>query len=217
MGEIAAVCAGLGIFVHDVEQIRLLPESKPSDYEYVFEGAATMGARFALVMANDPDEARFIARLNELDRIGRPYDVHPVIELMPFTALKTLGQAIGVLERADLRRPALLIDTLHLARSGASPADLEAVDPALLPFVHLADGPLPGPDSDQGRREEATFARLLPGQGDLPLKAYLDRLPADVPLALEVPGASRGTTLERAAAAAEATRSFLNELLKSDR
>jgi sugar phosphate isomerase/epimerase len=207
--ELAALSSDLGVFVHDVEQIRLLPDSRPRDYEYVFEAAATLGARYALIFADDPDEARLVDRLNELDQMGRPYGVHPVIEVMPFTALKTLGQAVDILRRAELQHPALLIDTLHVARSGAWPDDLDAIDQSWLPFVHLADGPIPGPDTSQGLRDEATFSRLLPGKGDLPLKAYLDHLPDSIPLALEVPGASEGTTFERAAAAAEATRALL--------
>jgi sugar phosphate isomerase/epimerase len=210
--NIAELSSALGVSVHDVEQIRLLPDTSPRDYEYLFEAAATLGASFALIFADDPDEGRFIDRLNQLDQIARPYRVHPVLELMPFTAVKTLTQILEILGRAELERPALLIDTLHLARSGAQPGDLDAIDPELLPFVHLADGPIPGPDTPQGLREEATFSRLLPGRGDLPLKAYLDRLPSSIPLALEVPGASEGTTFERAAAAAAATRDLLTAM-----
>jgi len=195
--------------VHDVEQIRLLPDSNPRDQEYLFEAAAMLGAGYALIFADDPDQDRLAERLHLLDQLGRPYRVRPVMELMPFTAVKTLTQMLDLLGRADLEHPALLIDTLHLARSGAQPSDLDAIDPALLPFVHLADGPIPGPETPQGLREEATFSRLLPGHGNLPLEAYLERLPDSIPLALEVPGASMGTTFERAAAAAAATRELL--------
>lgn len=205
----ATLIADLGIFTLDVEQIRLVPDTNAGDFEYLFEGAALLGARFALIYGDDPDEERFIDQLNQLGQIGLPYGVSPVVEFMPFTALNTLARALGILERADLAHPALLIDTLHLARSGGSAEDIAGVDPEILPFVHLADGPAEPPETIEGRRHEAGHARQLPGHGRLPLRAYLRALPAGITLALEVPGASEGTAEERAAAAAKATRSLL--------
>jgi sugar phosphate isomerase/epimerase len=210
--RMATLIADLGIFTPDVEQIRLLPETSASDFEYLFEGAALLGARHALIYGDDPDEERFIAQLNQLGQIGLPYGVSPVVEFMPFTAVNTLAQALSILERADLPRPALLIDTLHLARSGGRAEDIAGVDPQILPFVHLADGPADPPETIEGRRHEAGHARQLPGHGQLPLSAYLRALPAGIALALEVPGASEGTVDERAAAAAKATRSLLAAL-----
>jgi sugar phosphate isomerase/epimerase len=209
--SIAALSRSLGVPVHDVEQIRLIPDTEPQTYEYLFEGAALLGARYALIYADEPDEDRFLERLRELDELGRPYAVLPVIEPMPFTPLRTPAMASDLLSRAELQRPALLIDTLHFARSGSSGVELEALDATWLPFIHLADAPIPGPDTPEGLRQEATYSRRLPGMGNLPLRDYLARLPQDIPLALEVPGASEGTAVERATAAASVTRRWLAE------
>ena len=214
---IATLIADLGLFTLDVEQIRLLPDTSARDFEYLFEGAALLGARFALIYGDDPDEHRFIAQLHELGQIGLPYGVSPVIEFMPFTALNNLERALSILERAELPHPALLIDTLHLARSGGSAADIAAVDPKILPFAHLADGPADPPETIEGRRHEAGHARLLPGRGQLPLQAYLRALPNGLAVALEVPGASEGTVNERATAAAQATRDLLAGLEGDER
>ena len=207
--RMAALIADLGIFTLDVEQIRLLPDTTAGDFEYLFEGAAHLGARFALIYGDDPDEERFIDQLNQLGQIGLPYGVAPVVEFMPFTAVNNLARALSIIKRADLPHPALLIDTLHLARSGGSAEEIAGVDPHILPFVHLADGPAEPPETIEGRRHEAGHARQLPGDGRLPLPAYLRALPAGIALALEVPGASEGSVDERAAAAANATRSLL--------
>jgi sugar phosphate isomerase/epimerase len=205
----ASLIADLGLFTLDVEQIRLLPETTARDFEYLFEGAAILGARFALIYGDEPDEDRFIDQLNQLGQIGLPYGVGPVVEFMPFTSVNTLARALSILGRADLPQAALLIDTLHLARSGGSAQDIAGVDPRILPFAHLADGPADPPETLERRRHEAGHARQLPGRGQLPLGAYVNALPAGLALALEVPGASEGTTFERAAAAAQATRSLL--------
>ncbi len=205
----------LGLSVLDVEQIRLVPDARPRDYEYLFEGAALLGAHFALLYSDDPDEERLTANLAELDAIAAPYAVHPVIEPMPFTSVSTLEVGLRILRAAQVRRPALLIDTLHLARSGGSAADIAAIDPRVLPFIHLADGPAVTPATAEARFHEAGRSRRLPGQGELPLLDYLAAAPAEIPLALEVPGASEGTELERATAAAAATRALLDQLVEA--
>src|SRR5450759_790274 len=126
--RIATLIADLGIFTLDVEQIRLLPDTGASDFGCLFEGAALLGARFALIYGDDPDEERFIAQLNQLGQIGVPYGVSPVVEFMPFTAVNTLARALSILERADLPRQALLIDTLHMAGGGGAAENLRGGD-----------------------------------------------------------------------------------------
>src|SRR6185312_13836235 len=105
------------------------------------EAGATLGARYALIYCDDPDDARVIEQLQQLEALGRPYGVSPVLEFMSFTSVNTIGKAARLLAQAQLERPTLLIDTLHLARSGGGAADLPGIDPRWLPFVHLADAP----------------------------------------------------------------------------
>lgn len=200
---------GTGVTIHDVEQIRLLPETEPASYEYLFAAAAELGVRYALIYADEPDDERFVANLRELAELGGPYGVSPVIEPMPFTPLRSPARAAALLRGSGIPHPLMLIDTLHLARSGAPMSEVDAIDPGWIPFIHLADAPIPGPVSASDLREEATFSRRLPGEGDLPLREFLDHLPAAVPVALEVPGASQGTADERATAALLATRRLL--------
>lgn len=208
LAQARALVDGLGLAVLDVEQVRLREGSRPEEFEYLFESAAVLGAACVLVYAADPDAGRLAASLHALEEIGAPYGARPVLEFMPSTAVRTLGEALSVLERADLRAPTLLIDTLHLARSRAGLDELDRLESALLPFIHLADAPAAPPDDLDGLRREATYDRLLPGEGGLPLADYLRRLPR-VPVALEVPGGSGRDGRQRALAAAAATRALL--------
>jgi sugar phosphate isomerase/epimerase len=80
----------------------------------------------------------------------------------------------------------VLVDTLHLARSGGGPADLADVPAELLPYLQLADAPDRLDDPTPARlREEALHGRLLPGQGQLPLDRTLASVP-DVPVSVEL-------------------------------
>jgi sugar phosphate isomerase/epimerase len=71
----------------------------------------------------------------------------------------------------------VIVDALHLARSGGTPADVAALvarTPGRFPVVHLCDAPaVPRSDSPEALAEESREDRLLPGDGELPLLRLL--------------------------------------------
>jgi sugar phosphate isomerase/epimerase len=79
----------------------------------------------------------------------------------------------------------ILVDNLHLARSGGSVADLTAVPLNLMPYLQIADAAGPTPQTAADLLEEAVHGRLLPGEGDLPIKDLLVAVP-NVALSFEV-------------------------------
>jgi sugar phosphate isomerase/epimerase len=78
----------------------------------------------------------------------------------------------------------LLLDAMHVYRSGATTADVAALDPAMVAYVQLCDVPMPPQTADYG--EEARHERRCPGEGDLPLAEFLGALPPEVTIGLEV-------------------------------
>jgi sugar phosphate isomerase/epimerase len=80
----------------------------------------------------------------------------------------------------------LTIDSLHLARCGETPADIAALDPALIGAAQICDGPLAHPGQN-AYFYEALFQRGIPGEGELPLLDFLKSIPADVLVSPEVP------------------------------
>ena len=81
----------------------------------------------------------------------------------------------------------ILIDALHVQRCGTDWGSWRAVDPGLLSYLQLCDAPLvpaacrrccgrPG-CGDRDAVLEARAARLLPGEGELPLSELLAALP----------------------------------------
>jgi sugar phosphate isomerase/epimerase len=199
----------LGLSILDVEIARLRPGTTPRDFEFMLEGAALLGARHLLTVGEDPDEGRLVERLADLVERSSAYGVRPVLEFMPFSEVRTLAQALRIVSLAGEPSPGVLIDALHLARSGGSDADVAKVRPHLLPYAHLCDAPATVPDEPDQLRWEARAARLLPGQGGLPLVEFIRALPTGIPLGVEVPGAVAGTADVKAAAAATAARSVL--------
>ena len=107
-----------------------------------------------------------------------------VLEFLPIFSIATLGQALEVVRRAERPEAAVLVDTLHLARS-AGRRRSRGVAGDLLPYLQLADVPADTPVDLAGLRDEALHGRLLPGDGVLRLAAVLDRVTA-VPVSVEL-------------------------------
>jgi sugar phosphate isomerase/epimerase len=81
-----------------------------------------------------------------------------------------------------------LMGGLHFARLGATPALIRTTDPALVPYVQVSDAPRAAPSGDPlDWQREGRTARLLPGDGELPLIELIDAMPAGCPIAVEVP------------------------------
>jgi sugar phosphate isomerase/epimerase len=201
-----------GIIVLDIEPIMLTPagSSSPDSGEAIVDAALAIGARNILVASRDTDEARVAARLHELALRLEGSSIRLVLEFLPVLGIRTLPQARRIVANADHPALGVLIDNLHLARAGHTPAHVSAVDRALLPYLQICDAPaLPAETPMSALLHEALHGRLLPGEGVLPITELLEHVP-DVPLSFEL----RSETLmakypdpgERAAALMAAVR-----------
>lgn len=119
--------------------------------------------------------------------VAATYGLGVDIEFMGWRRVDSLGEAIRVLEAAQVRNGGVLIDALHLARTGGSPADLKAVSPGLIRSVQICDAPAAGPCDEAGVIREARSGRLPPGEGELPLPELVAALPAEAAISVEVP------------------------------
>ncbi|MEZ2410247.1 sugar phosphate isomerase/epimerase [Bosea sp. OAE752] len=204
-----AALEATGLTLLDIEAVWLWPQTQVPKLRPALEAGAELGARNLLVAGNDTDRNRMTDRLAELCGMAREYGMGVGFEFIPYTALDSLAFAQEILKAADQPHAGLLIDALHLARSGGSPADIAAIDPALIAYGHLCDAPESSPGLE-GLRAEARGARLYPGDGGLPLADFLKALPADKPIALEAPSVAYGhDDGERARRAGAACRALL--------
>lgn len=178
-----------GITILDVEPI--IVGVDPDVTEPLIDAAAALDARFVLFTSRVGDWRLVV------DRFARACDVAAqaapgltvVYEFLPAFAIGTLGAALRLVAEAGRSNGAVLVDNLHLARSGAHPRDLRNVDPKLLPYLQLADAPLRPPVGNEALLHEARHERLWPGEGVLPIPELLDVVP-DVPLSFEVRSAA---------------------------
>jgi sugar phosphate isomerase/epimerase len=137
------------------------------------------------------------------------------LEFGIFTEVKNLTMAMGVLDAVGHPLRALLIDPIHVDRSGTSIADIAAVSPALLPYAQFCDAPAERPDPGDIAAiiTDAIDLREQCGEGALPLDALYRALPRDIPLSIELRSKALREIFpspnERAKAVATATRRWL--------
>lgn len=181
--RVAAAVRAAGVSALDIEPIIL---GRGDDHgERLIDAGAEIGARFALVASIDDSHSAVVERLGALADRARGSGLRLVLEFLPIFGVATLADAISIVEQVASPDVGVLVDTLHLDRSGGTPADLAVVDPARLPYLQLADAPSSRPRGRAALYEEAVHGRLLLGDGDLPLRDVLGAVP-DVPISIEL-------------------------------
>ncbi|MSP66658.1 MAG: sugar phosphate isomerase/epimerase [Alphaproteobacteria bacterium] len=207
--------ADTGVKVLDIEVVRLMPNTRPPELVPMFECGVELGAKFVLVLCNDPDEARATANFAAVAERAGALGLISCLEFFVMSEVKSIEQAVRIVKAAAQPRTGVLIDALHLFRSGGSVAALKRYDPALFPYIQFCDAPLRPPEGAGALQHEARSARLYPGEGGLPLRELLAALPDDIALSLEAPKdafAKTMTAAGRAKLAIDATRAFLKTL-----
>ncbi|MFN3642747.1 MAG: sugar phosphate isomerase/epimerase family protein [Gemmobacter sp.] len=181
----ARACADAGVAVHGIEVFALAPETEPVAFAPALDRGARLGARVLTALVQDADGARAADRMGALCDMAAARGMGVALEFMRFSQCRSL--AAGAAFVAQVGHPALglLVDPLHLFRTGGTVVELAAMPPALVRAAQLCDGPLlppPGPPF-----AEAIENRVIPGEGEFPLAAFLRALPPGTRLDVEVP------------------------------
>ena len=212
--DLRAALPANGINVLDIDVFRIEATTNVNGMHRAIEFGASLGARY-LVCTLGPagpwqpgEEVRTASKLAELAHLCASFGVQPMLEFIPFRKLGTLAGAQHILELAGHPNLGVCVDSLHLARSQGTPADVASL-PQALPYIQLCDGLALAPAD---LAFEARFERLIPGDGELPLVDLIRALPQGFALSIEVPSRQRAawSPLRRALAALEGTRKVLD-------
>jgi len=211
-----AALAETGITLLDANTVRLVPETRVAAYLPFFETAAELGARHALVTADDPETGRLVDNLERLCAIAEAHALSLDFEFVPWLQLADIAQTAALIRQCAHPALGISVDALHYFRSRGTPAQIESLPRRWFRYAQICDVASPDPpDTRQAWIDEATRERLPPGEGVIDLVGLLRALPPGIPLALEIPQATlaRSQPAEiRVANAVEATRRLLREV-----
>jgi sugar phosphate isomerase/epimerase len=203
-----------GVRLLDIEAIWLQPDTDVGALLPALEVGKELGAAHVLVVGYDSDKNRLLDNFSDVCQAAARLQMNVGLEFITYCSVGTLEQALTLLKDSRQPNAGLLLDALQFFRSGARCDQLETVDPALLRYMQICDGPSVGPVLLEDRRREARTARLLPGQGELPIAQLIKAMPAGVPLSVEAPTVALATLPfnEQARIAAGVTRRFLDSI-----
>lgn len=188
-GDVRRRADDAGVAVLDVELFRLTGQTRVDEFEPALAAAHELGARHVLTQAHDTDDGRAMANFAALCERAAPYGLTCDIEFLSWTPMRDVAAAKRFVAGVGQPNAGICIDTLHFWRSQCDPAEIDQLPRSWLNFVQIADARGPVFATDEEMIRVAREDRALPGDGDIDLKAIIARLPAGMPLALEVPNA----------------------------
>ncbi|MFZ1175066.1 MAG: TIM barrel protein [Mycobacterium sp.] len=212
--DLVAAMNNRGVTISLGDGFLVLPGADVRAFSADLDVLAELGVPRINVVSLDPDLARTFDQFAALTELAAQRSIQTVVEPVPSLTVGDLPTALAACKhvgRPDFR---LLVDTMHLVRSGSSAADIAAIDPEHIGYAQLNDTTLQ-PRIDN-YMEEAMFERMVPGEGELPLRDILSALPADIVIELEVPRRSLAlagiSPIDRLRPCVDAARRLLSEV-----
>lgn len=212
--DVRAAMDNRGVTISLGDGFLVLPGAEMRDFAGDLDALADLGVPRINVVSLDPGLGRTFDQFAILTELAAERGIQTVVEPVPGLTIGDLPTALAAREhvaRADFR---LLIDTMHLVRSGSTAADIAAMDPNHIGYAQVNDTTL-APRGDN-YMEEAMFERMVPGEGELPLHDILSALPADIVIEIEVPRRSLAlagvSPIDRLRPCVEAARRLLSEI-----
>lgn len=208
--EVEAALADTGVKLLHMGGLWLDGTRPVASFEEALAAGARLGATMCVAIATpDRSFAQVLEDYSQLCRMAAAYRMRVAVEFAAYTGVRTLADANALLDRCGEPNAGLLVDALHLFRSGGTVAGVAALPPGRVFFAQLCDGAQDAPERNR-LQTEARGNRLDLGQGELPIRALLQALPGTTPLEIEAPCLAYRNMgpRERARLAADAVRAF---------
>ena len=175
-----------------LDGIEFFPITAEVDFE-VFRPALAqareMGAKRVVSHIFIEDDAHVVDRLGRFCELAAAEGLKVSTEFCPMTpGNPSLARARWLVEQVGAANFGIGLDVLHLIRSGGTPADVAALDPRYIAAVQICDAK--GAHASEDYMADV-HNREVPGQGDLPIRQFLQAVPASFPVEVEVPAAHR--------------------------
>lgn len=209
-----AALADHGVTIALAEGIDLSPHADSERWEADLDLMAELGAVRVSARDMGMERAQAFDRFALLARMVEQRGMELAIAFSPVLTIRSLDEALAAIAHIDQGqddqarlRATVLIDAMHFFRSGGTVRQIAELDPALIGHVQICDGSRKG-EGDYFAEQIA--GRMVPGQGELPLREFVDALPRGQGLGLAVP-------LTAAARSGRAAGDYVAEVVRRTR
>ncbi|MEP2101350.1 MAG: sugar phosphate isomerase/epimerase [Parasphingorhabdus sp.] len=173
------------VSIINAEYFPVIPEVDVTGYTAALELAAELGAKRAVTHIHEADPTRIADQLGRLCAMASDLDMEIGLEFTGFAkGCDSLEKAMNLHRAMNQPNLKIAIDALHLFRTGGTLDQLKAVDPQIIGYAQICDGPHFRKSDDY---VEEAMNRMIPGEGMFPLRALIDLLGQHVDLDIEVP------------------------------
>jgi sugar phosphate isomerase/epimerase len=209
--EFGAALAERAVRIGMVEGFALIPDHDIRGYASDLDLVRELGADRIACVSLDKDLRRTIDGFAVLAEMAGERGLLVSAEMGSLGPYGQVEQALELVRGVARANFSLLIDAMHFFRLGNTVAQLAAMGPALIGYVQLCDAPLA--NRFETYMEEAMYERMVPGEGELPLREFVRLIPPGVVVSLELPQRSLAEQglgpRERTAPCVEAARALL--------
>lgn len=183
--ETRTVCRDLGVAIDLIEGFLIGPETDIEQFRSSLDSGAWLEAASVNVLLRDAELDRLEERLGRFCAVAAGCGLKVTTEWSRRSPFPTPAAAAAFLARVGAPNLTLQLDSLHLFRAGLTTDAITKLPPAIIGRAQLSDGP--ASMAEERQFQEALEDRMIPGDGELPLAAFLGTLPTGIMLGLEVP------------------------------
>jgi sugar phosphate isomerase/epimerase len=187
-GDLAKALAHHGVTVGNLEVFNLNTDDPIDAYKPALVFGAGLGARTASAIDFGDPRPDIPERLAAFCTLCGEAGIGPLVEPISMGNVRTPQDGLALIEAAGVDAR-LVIDCVHLIRTGCTAASVRDIPEARIGYFQMCDGPSSLTDEEIG--VEATANRLYPGEGAFPLAEILAAIPPAVTVGLEVPNLTR--------------------------
>jgi len=207
MRQVKSAIKDAHLKVYDILTCYVQPDMDLEAMKRAHEFGAEIGARYGLVIGDDPEWDRMVQNFGRLCDNAAQFGLTCALEApVNRRALTTLELNLRLIKDSGAKNAVISIDPVQFFRSGGKVEELKSVDSEFMPYTQICDA------TDMTPMQPY----CMPGDGIFPLREMLDVMPAGLPLSLEYHHRDdRYTTLAWAAHVLDGTRRFLRQYYAS--
>jgi sugar phosphate isomerase/epimerase len=183
--EMIAAMRDTGVKIGLAEGFSAKSDADVSAFAADLDIFAELGALRLNAICMEDDMAMATDQLGKLAGMAAERGMVFTIEFFPSEGINSFERVLQVIDGIGRDRAKVLLDSMHFFCTGGTLEKLAAAGTEVIGYVQLADAPNTPPGDSYFM--DAMFARLVPGEGELPLRELIAALPADMPISLEVP------------------------------